>query len=165
MASDEAIKCKLIKKISKTFVTTAVISSKQTITLPYLQAVVREDLRYDPAVSSYLPRFPSNSDPVKILGYDIRSSIEIACDVRSINRSKKTFGNDADLFRPDRHVENIDVGYGKWAKEMEKNDLGFGYGRRRCMAKDMSSWLLRKVVFEVSQKGQSASSLSCALVR
>lgn len=61
-----------------------------------------------------------------------------------VNRDKGMFGEDAEVFRPERYLD------GEWADRVEKGEMTFGYGRRRCLGKDQSGFLLGKIVFEVS---------------
>lgn len=89
VASHRPVKCRLWSEISGTPVTTDIISSKHALTLPSLKATIRENLRYDPAICSHLPRFPSRSKSLEILGYVVPASVELACDVNPSTGAKR----------------------------------------------------------------------------
>lgn len=91
---------------------------------------------------SYLPRY-ANSGDIELLGQPIPATTELASTCYVINRDKGTFGPDAAEFRPERYLDTV------WAKEVEKREMVFGYGRRKCLARDLSGFLLVKTVFEV----------------
>lgn len=64
----------------------------------------------------------------------------------SLLRSKALFGEDADVFRPERYLE-LDQ---KARSEMERNvELSFGYGRWMCAGKPIAFMELNKIFFEV----------------
>ncbi|KAF7790516.1 hypothetical protein EIP86_001472 [Pleurotus ostreatoroseus] len=109
--------------------------------LPYIEAIVKEVLRWRPSAPIGVPRRASQDDWYK--GYFIpkgESSVEAI--IRSINRDPKFFPYDADTFRPERYLnedgELEDIlpdshGYGH---------LSFGSGRRICAGKDLAVQML-----------------------
>lgn len=99
-------------------------------------------MRFDPAVVSYLPRY-TKSGGIRLLNHFIPGGVEVASTVYVVNRDKKTFGEDADTFRPERYLDL------EWANWAEKREIGFDYGMRKCLGKDLSLFLLTKVVYEV----------------
>ncbi|KAA8574831.1 hypothetical protein EYC84_004076 [Monilinia fructicola] len=108
VASHRSVKCRLWSEISGTPVTTDIISSKHALTLPSLQATIRENLRYDPAICSHLPRFPSRSKYLEILGYVVPASVELACDVNPSTGAKRQLAVMRMCF-DQRYLENDDA--------------------------------------------------------
>lgn len=72
--------------------------------LPYLQAVIREGLRIWPPATGMLAKI-SDTDQV-VCGVRIPAGTNVAWSPWSIMRSQDTFGDDADLFRPERWLDN-----------------------------------------------------------
>jgi cytochrome P450 len=62
-----------------------------------------------------------------------------------IGRNEDLYGPDADVFRPERFIEDPD-----WASKVLTYDFAWGYGNRRCLGKVLAMLILRKALFEVS---------------
>ena len=82
-----------------------------------------------------------------ILGKPIPAGTAISLNTSSLLRSKKLFGEDADIFNPERFMEaDSDTRI-----RMERNiEFAFGYGRYMCAGKPLAFMELNKVFFEVS---------------
>jgi cytochrome P450 len=113
--------------------------------LRYLKACVREALRLDPPGVSYLPRW------VKSGGWTlpgnqgfIPSETEIASSPWVIGRNKNIYGEDADEYRPERWLENVER-----AEEYAKFDFAWGFGTRRCLGKGLAMFGIYKIIFQV----------------
>jgi cytochrome P450 len=63
-----------------------------------------------------------------------------------IGRNEELYGPDANVFRPERFLEDPD-----WASKVLTFDFAWGYGNRRCLGKVLAMLILRKTLFEVSQ--------------
>jgi len=71
--------------------------------LPYLQAVIKEVLRLFPIVAVQAPRcVPKGGDT--IAGYFFREGLIVGSNPWSTRTSTKYFGDDADVFRPERFL-------------------------------------------------------------
>jgi cytochrome P450 len=106
---------------------------------------VYEGLRQRPAAPGLYPKaVPPEGD--EILGKFIPGGTAIGMNTASLFASKKYFGSDADIFRPERFTEaNEDD-----RLEMERLvELGFGHGRYMCAGKPVAFMELNKVYFEV----------------
>jgi cytochrome P450 len=81
-----------------------------------------------------------------IHGYFLPGGTTVAMNLSALMRSKKIFGEDADIFRPERFLE-VDQ---ETREEMQRTvELVFGYGRWMCAGK-VIAWLeLNKTLFEV----------------
>jgi cytochrome P450 len=128
--------------------------------LPYLQAVIREGLRVWPPVRNILPKdVPAGGDTVVVDGKPVflPEGVDIGYSALAMHRDKKVYGEDADLFRPERWFEpDAD----KLAAMMRVSDLTFGHGRWQCLGKTVAQMELNKVFFEVSTLCPDAVSYS-----
>lgn len=126
-----------------------IISTAAAKQLPYLQAVIREGLRWWPSVTNLLPRdIPPEGDVVVVDGEEVflPGGTEIGISVVGMMRRKDTFGEDAGSFRPERWLEaNSD----KYNEMLRVADLVFGYGRWQCLGKPIAQHELNKGIFEV----------------
>ncbi|KAI0385461.1 HET-domain-containing protein [Hypomontagnella monticulosa] len=108
-------------------------------------AVVYEGLRMRPVSVGLLSKqVPLGGDIVD--GIFLLGGVSVGMNMTSLLRSKSLFGDDANLFRPERF---LDV-EGKACAEMQHNvDLTFGYGRWICAGKLIAMMELNKIYFEV----------------
>lgn len=80
-------------------------------------------------------------------GVFIPGGTEIGQNGWSIQRSKKVFGNDSTVFRPERWHE----AKGEKLEAMEKTlGLLWGFGKYSCLGKNIALMELNKVFFMVS---------------
>lgn len=118
-------------------------------TCQYLDFVVRESLRLHAPVTStmrvcakpsgdFLPLSSPYTDKEGIVRDGIRLNEHdiISIPMQAMNKSKKVWGEDADVFRPERHApeeEGKDGGGRGITSGMWGNILTFGGGRRGCI--------------------------------
>ncbi|KAK4655302.1 hypothetical protein QC762_0048590 [Podospora pseudocomata] len=122
------------------------IAEEEARRLPYLQAVMKEGLRLSSPVMGLLPRICDTEQTV--CGVRIPPGTNVCWDAISIFRNQETFGADADVFRPERwlvEMEDVDK------KSMEfVQGLVFGTsGRFECLGKGIAMLELNKVFVEV----------------
>jgi cytochrome P450 len=80
-------------------------------------------------------------------GVFIPGGTQICISILAVLREKKVFGEDVEVFRPERWITGEDV---ERAKVMERNlNMIWGYGRYQCLGKDLAWMELNKVFFEV----------------
>ncbi|KAI1266252.1 cytochrome P450 [Xylariaceae sp. FL1019] len=130
--------------------TPEVISYAQAKQLPYLKAVIREGNQICPPFNNPLARdTPPGGDTVIIEGETVYlpGGISIFPSFTAIQRSKTVFGDDADVFRPERWLEEPDES--KLEAMKRTNDLLFGYGRWQCLGKNIALLELSKAIFEL----------------
>lgn len=114
--------------------------------LPYLQAVIKEGLRImPPASGAFFKEVPAAGDVID--GKFIPGGTQIGSSPLGIHRSKKIFGMDADLFRPERWIEASPE---KFAKMASTVDLVFHYGKYQCLGKSVALMEFNKIFVEVS---------------
>lgn len=131
-----------------------VISLAVAKQLPYLQAVVREGLRIWPPVRNLLPKdVPAGGDTVMLQGKPVYlpGGAEIGVSTLAMHRDKGLYGDDADMFRPERWFEQDAE---KLAAMTRVNELTFGFGRWQCLGKPVAQMELNKVLFEASRQAR-----------
>lgn len=105
-----------------------------------------EGLRQRPPAPGLYPKaVPPEGDTIH--GKFIPGGTAIGMNTSSLFASKKHFGVDADVFRPERFTEASEDD----RQEMERLvELCFGHGRYMCAGKPVAFMELNKVFFEVS---------------
>ena len=108
-------------------------------TLPYLQNVINEVLRYHSTSGIGLPRtIPEDSAGVSIRGYFFPPGTTLSVPAYSIHHSTEIWGPDADDFRPER-----------WdtATDRQKNAfIPFSYGPRACIGRNVADMEMKLIV-------------------
>jgi cytochrome P450 len=114
--------------------------------LPYLQAIIKEGLRiWPPVVGLMSKEVPAGGDTIN--GDFVPGGTSIGYCAFGIFRDKKIFGEDADVFRPERWIE----GEPARIKEQEQTlELIFAHGKYQCLGKNIALMELNKVFVEVS---------------
>ncbi|KAK5081206.1 hypothetical protein LTR05_008000 [Lithohypha guttulata] len=109
--------------------------------MPYLQAVLRESLRIHPAVGLLLERVvPAGG--VSITNTFLPEGTILGICPWVLHRDKRVFGQDADIFRPERWLEATP----EVLKVIERSNLAFGSGSRTCIGKHISLLEMSKIV-------------------
>ena len=133
-----------------------VVQYEQTNTLPYFSACISECLRFESPAQTILPRYVSSGglDVSDILPKDSRitnpvvpAGTEIAASLFIIHRHKGIFGDDADVFRPERWMESQEAN-----QLMEDWGMWWGYGRRECAGKHLAQIQVRKLCLEILRR-------------
>jgi len=104
--------------------------------LPYLCAVIKEVLRWRPALPLGVPHAATEDDWYE--GTFIPKGAICMPNVWHCNHDKAVFGEDADEFRPERH---LDANGELLPGPLETNQAGhvtFGFGRRICVGKELA---------------------------
>ena len=135
----------------------AIISDTQARQLPYLQACIKEGLRWFPPITGMLPKkVPQGGDT--ICGYAIPTGTDIGYSMKAIHHSPILYGPDETVFRPERWIlqsEGGDEPDPEKVKAMERNnELLFGSGKYQCLGKSIAAMELNKVIFEVVRRFQ-----------
>lgn len=81
------------------------ITFQQCLSLPFFQAVVKETGRMYPSIVYQIPRYVP-AEGITIAGYAIPPGTPAGISAMAMNRSKQIFGEDANVFRPERWLEN-----------------------------------------------------------
>jgi cytochrome P450 len=133
---DDAI---LAGKISKP------IKDVEARQLPYLQAVIKEGLRIlPPAAGTFFKTVPAGGDVIN--GHFIPAGTQIGSSPFGVHHSKKIFGSDAELFRPERWLEADSSAFADMSSTV---DLVFHYGKWQCLGKHVALMEFNKIFVEV----------------
>jgi hypothetical protein len=109
------------------------ISYTEALTLPYLQAVIKEATRLLPSIVYQLLRFVPPGG-ITVDGKYIPEGSVVGISPISQNRDKAIWGGDADVFRPERWIEDEAKG-----RYLEGMSMTFGgNGPRACVGKNIA---------------------------
>ncbi|KAK1757894.1 cytochrome P450 [Echria macrotheca] len=113
--------------------------------LPYLQAVIYEGLRQRaPTPGLFLKDTPPEGDYID--GKFIPGGVGVGINASALVASKALFGEDADIYRPERFLDADPDKRDQMERDVE---LIFGYGRWMCIGKNVAWLELNKVLFEL----------------
>jgi cytochrome P450 len=129
-------------------ISTQIITDAEAQALPYLQAVICEGLRmWPPTTGLGSKQVPKGGDV--ICGYRVPEGTQIAHNFSGVMRLKSIWGEDADVFRPERWLEAGAEGEGRLKVMNSVVDLDFGSGKYQCLGKRIALMELNKIFFEV----------------
>jgi cytochrome P450 len=124
--------------------------------LSYLQAVIRETLRLWPPISSLMARedlSPGKQDSNVLGNIRIPKGTAVCWSAWAVLHSKDVFGEDADIFSPDRWLPREDVDPAKEKDRIRTMDqivdLCFGAGKWQCLGRPIAMIELGKAIVEV----------------
>ncbi|KAJ3733356.1 cytochrome P450, partial [Lentinula guzmanii] len=100
--------------------------------LPYIQAIVYETMRWQPITPAGLPHLASEEDVYN--GYRIPKGSTIIANAWAMMHDERNF-QDPYTFNPDRYIRPAD---GQLNHDMLKPTAGFGFGRRICPGRHMA---------------------------
>jgi len=122
-----------------------IISSKNAETITYLQAVIREGLHMWPPATGLAPKkTPPQGDTIN--GVFIPGGTDIGQCAWGLQRNRGVFGNDSELFRPERWLE----AKGEKLATIEKTtNLVFEHGKYQCLGQNIAWMELNKIFFEL----------------
>eukprot|EP00253_Pinus_taeda_P036263 PITA_36263 len=113
--------------------------------LIYLQAVVKETLRLHPAGPFAIH---SAVEDCTVLGYEIPRNTLIFFNLWAIGRNPKSWGEDAQSFKPDRFLAEAEAGLiHKTHENFEW--LPFGAGRRGCPGQPLATLVVEFVMAQL----------------
>ncbi|KAJ3722204.1 cytochrome P450 [Lentinula raphanica] len=111
-------------------------------TIPYVDAIINETLRWKPAVTVTIPHGALQDDVYE--NYLIPKDSIVIANIAAILSDEKAYGSRTDEFRPERFL----LPDGSLNKNMNSNPA-FGYGRRQCTGMAMSRELTWMTVASV----------------
>lgn len=121
-----------------------VIKDIEARELPYLQAVKWEGLRMCPPLFGLQSKMaPPEGETFN--GLYFPGGCEIAICPAAVTRRKDVFGEDVNVFRPERWIDADEVTRTKYERTV---DCVFGTGRFGCLGKGVAMLELNKVFFE-----------------
>jgi cytochrome P450 len=105
--------------------------------LPYVCAIVKEILRWRPALPFGVPHAATEEDWYE--GMYIPKGTICISNLWNCNRDRSVFGEDADEFRPSRHLDENGEPLPGPVETNQVGHVGFGFGRRICVGKDLAT--------------------------
>ena len=122
------------------------ITDQEARKLPYLQAVLNEGIRMIPPVMNGFPRqVPPEGDT--ICGRFVPGGTDIFINFVGLLKDKAVFGEDANMFRPERYLECDEETRNR---RFQTTELAFSQGRWKCLGQKLAWLQLEKVFVEVS---------------
>lgn len=122
------------------------ITDREARNLPYLQAVIKEALRImPPGTAPLFKSVPPGGDVIE--GKFIPCGTQIGTSFLTICHNKKTFGEDAAVFLPERWIEADEERFAEMARTV---DFVFSSGRYKCLGRPVALMELNKIFVEVS---------------
>jgi cytochrome P450 len=116
----------------------------ETQRLQYLQACIWEGLRMYPPLGDLKTKVaPPDGDTIK--GIYFPPGAEVALNDEAMCRDKVIFGEDSDLFRPERWID-VDADAEKRVKYRQTVDTVFGTGRFQCLGRHIAMMELSKTL-------------------
>jgi len=144
--SNPRVLCKLRAEINAARPSSP-ITNAEAAGLPYLQAVIKEAIRICPPITGVMPKdVPPEGDTYN--GQFIPGGTAIGFSMVGMLTDSKVFGEDAETFRPERFLEDSDEPLLQLRTSVV--DAAFGFGRWRCLGKNIAQMELNKVIPEVS---------------
>ncbi|KAJ7247027.1 cytochrome P450 [Mycena rebaudengoi] len=101
--------------------------------IPYIDAIVREVLRWRPVTPLGIAHAVIQDDVYN--GYHIPSGCVVVANSWAILHHEVVYGPDTERFIPERWLKD-----GELNPKMKHPDAAFGFGRRICPGKDMAQW-------------------------
>jgi cytochrome P450 len=105
--------------------------------LPYVLAIVKEILRWRPTIALGIPHVATKEDWYE--GMYIPKRTVCISNLWHCNRDRAVFGEDADEFRPERHLDEHGEPLPGPVETYKAGHVAFGFGRRICVGKDMAN--------------------------
>ncbi|KAF8638368.1 hypothetical protein AX16_010515 [Volvariella volvacea WC 439] len=113
-------------------------SDKDSDSLPYVQTLLQETLRWKPVLPLCVQHASMADDVYE--GYVIPKGSVIVPNIWAMMRDENTFGPDTEMFNPERFLDKN----GKLNPDVMFPSMAFGFGRRQCAGKEIalsSMWL------------------------
>lgn len=122
-----------------------IISNAQVQKLPYLNACIKETLRYHPVNTGLLPKTVGPQGDT-LHGYHLPPGTDVGICAWMIYRHNPVYGPDNAIYRPERWLEASPE---KLARMEREHELVFWYGAYKCLGERIARIELGKLVFEL----------------
>ncbi|KAK3714140.1 hypothetical protein LTR37_007942 [Vermiconidia calcicola] len=110
--------------------------------LPYLNAVIKEALRLNPALALPMERIVPPGPGLKIDYHTFPPGTIVGINPWVLHRDKRIFGEDAEEWQPKRWLSKDQ----EKIKYMDQHILTFGAGKRTCLGRNIAMLELTKLV-------------------
>lgn len=125
-----------------------VISYAQSLQLPYLNACIKETLRYYPINTGLSPK-TVGPDGDTYNGIHLPPGTEIGISAWAVYRHNPAYGKDCHVYRPERWLDSSPEQLAIMDKEHE---LVFLVGRFKCLGERIARIELAKTIFELFRR-------------
>ena len=105
--------------------------------LPYVRAIVREVLRWRPAVRLGIPHALAEDEWYE--GMFIPKGATCIANVWQCNHDPAVFGEDAEEFKPERHLGDGGKLLPGPKETNQEGHVSYGFGRRVCVGKHLAN--------------------------
>jgi benzoate 4-monooxygenase len=112
--------------------------------LPYLDNVIKETMRIHSTSSLGLPRLIPPGPGVTLNGHHFPQGIVLSVPAYTIHHSTKIWGQDADVYRPER--------WETASEEQKAAFIPFSYGPRACVGRNVAEMELALIVATVFRR-------------
>jgi cytochrome P450 len=112
--------------------------------LPFFVACIKEGLRLNPPATNLFARVAPKGGKA-IDGHYVPEGTEITSHAYTVQRNNAFYGEDAEVFQPERWLESEKKNF-----EFEAAQFTFGVGPRVCIGKDIAIMEMYKLLPEVS---------------
>ncbi|ETS76355.1 hypothetical protein PFICI_11742 [Pestalotiopsis fici W106-1] len=121
------------------------VTNDEAKNLPYLQAVISEGMRVaSPIVAGFPKKVPPGGEV--ICGQMLPAGTDVHANYVSMMRDRDIFGDDIEIFRPERF---IDADEATIVRRRKVIDLNFGYGRWLCLGRILAILEINKIFVEL----------------
>ena len=124
--------------------------------LPYVRAIIKEVIRWRPAVRLGLPHAMLEDDWYE--GMFIPKGTTCIANIWQCNRDQTIFGDDAEEFKPERHLGDNGELFPGPKEANPEGHVSFGFGRRVCVGKHLAN----ESLFIHTSRILWAATLKCA---
>ncbi|TVY78358.1 Cytochrome P450 monooxygenase andK [Lachnellula suecica] len=124
--------------------------------LPYLDACIKESFRLHPAPGLPIERVVP-AQGAEIAGHFIKGGTIVGCNAWVLHRRPEIFGEDVEVFRPERWIAGEGPEEEKRVKDMGATLLHFGMGARTCIGKNISLLEIYKLVPTVLRRFEAVA--------
>ena len=140
---------KLVKEVrSADVLPDQIISYSQALQLPYLNACIKETLRYYPVNTGLGPK-TVGPDGDTYNGIHLPPGTEIGLSAWGVYRHNPVYGKDCHVYRPERWLDSSPEQLAIMEKEHE---LVFLVGRFKCLGERIARIELAKTIFELFRR-------------
>lgn len=117
-------------------ISSPVIRDAEAKEMPYLQACIKEGLRIWPPLTGLMTKLvPPGGDTFN--GQFIPGGTEISYSAWGVHHDKRVYGEDADVYRPERWLVEV-TGKEKLGAMERSVEMVFGSGRYGCLGKSVA---------------------------
>lgn len=135
------VHAKLLEELASLDASSEIPKWNDVAGLPYLDATIKESMRYFPAAAFTMDRVVPEGG-MTIAETFLPSGTVVACHIDTLHRDTGVYGEDANIFRPERWTEASE----EQLRRMTRAFIGFGNGKRICIGRHLATVEMKKVL-------------------